>query len=78
MPKSLVRYQQTGDLHFVTFSCYHRQPHLGSPAAVSMIARASGVAAPRKLHTNRLTLWCKRQTNACRVICGVLAPRRQG
>jgi len=22
MPKDLVRYQQTGDLHFVTFSCY--------------------------------------------------------
>ena len=26
-------------------------------AGVSMIARASGVAAPRKLHTNRLTHW---------------------
>ena len=33
MPKGLVRYQQTGDLHFVTFSCYHRQPYLGTPAA---------------------------------------------
>ena len=26
-------------------------------AGVSMIARASGVATPRKLHTNRRTLW---------------------
>jgi putative transposase len=28
MPKGLVRYQQAGDLHFVTFSCYHRLAHL--------------------------------------------------
>ena len=28
MPFHLVRYQQTGHLHFVTFSCYHRQPNL--------------------------------------------------
>jgi putative transposase len=28
-----VRYQHSGDLHFVTFSCYRRQPHLGDAAA---------------------------------------------
>jgi putative transposase len=33
MPSGLRRYQQTGDLHFLTFSCYRRQPNLGSPAA---------------------------------------------
>ena len=33
MPRALVRYQQTGDLHFVTFSCYHRLPHLRSRSA---------------------------------------------
>ena len=33
MTKSLVRYQQTGDLHFVTFSCYHRQRYLGTATA---------------------------------------------
>ena len=33
MTKALVRYQQTGDLHFVTFSCYHRQRHLGTASA---------------------------------------------
>ena len=33
MPNSLVRYQQTGNLHFVTFSCYRRQPHLKHPDA---------------------------------------------
>ena len=32
MPRALARYQQTGDLHFVTFSCYHRLPYLGSPS----------------------------------------------
>jgi putative transposase len=32
MPKDVIRYQQTGDLHFVTFSCYQRRPYLGTPA----------------------------------------------
>ena len=29
----LVRYQQCGCFHFVTFSCYRRQPLLGSATA---------------------------------------------
>ncbi len=33
MPQDLVRYQQTGDFHFITFSCYHRQPYLGTQQA---------------------------------------------
>jgi putative transposase len=33
MPWSLHRYQQTGDLHFVTFSCYRRRALLQSPAS---------------------------------------------
>ncbi len=33
MPTGLKRYQQTGDLHFITFSCYRRLPLLGTPAA---------------------------------------------
>jgi len=28
MPRDLKRYQQTRDLHFVTFSCYQRRPYL--------------------------------------------------
>ncbi len=28
MPKLLKRYQESGSDHFVTFSCYHRLPHL--------------------------------------------------
>ncbi len=32
MPSGLKRYQQAGDLHFITFSCYHREPLLGSPS----------------------------------------------
>ena len=31
MPRGLKRYQQAGDLHFLTFSCYRRQPLLGTP-----------------------------------------------
>jgi putative transposase len=33
MPWGLKRYQQTRQLHFVTFSCYHRAPLLGTPQA---------------------------------------------
>jgi putative transposase len=32
MPWGLHRYQRTGDLHFVTFSCYRRQQRLDPPA----------------------------------------------
>jgi putative transposase len=33
MPWGLHRYQQTGQFHFLTFSCYRRQPNLGTPSA---------------------------------------------
>jgi len=31
MPSRLKRYYGTGHLHFITFTCYHRQPWLASP-----------------------------------------------
>ena len=40
MPKSLLRYQQTGDLHSITFSCYKRQPHLSHPSARDLFQRS--------------------------------------
>jgi putative transposase len=33
MASGLKRYQKTGHLHFVTFSCYRRQAHLGTQTA---------------------------------------------
>jgi putative transposase len=33
MPWGLKRYQQTGQLHFITFTCYHRAPLLGTEQA---------------------------------------------
>ena len=33
MPHGLVRFQQAGHLHFITFSCFHRLPYLASPEA---------------------------------------------
>ncbi len=33
MPLGLKRYQQEGDDHFITFSCYHRKPYLNTPAS---------------------------------------------
>jgi putative transposase len=35
----LVRYQQCGCFHFVTFSCYRRQPLLGTAAAYGVFER---------------------------------------
>jgi putative transposase len=33
VPWGLKRYKQTGDIHFITFSCYRRAPLLGSAQA---------------------------------------------
>lgn len=33
MPRGLVRIHQTRDMHFITFSCYGRQPKLGTVSA---------------------------------------------
>ena len=40
MPWGLRRYQETGDLHFVTFSCYRRRPHLGCVEARDVFLNA--------------------------------------
>jgi putative transposase len=40
MTKGLVRYQQTGDLHFVTFSCYQRRPYLSSVESKNLFQMA--------------------------------------
>jgi putative transposase len=40
MAKGLVRYQQCGCFHFVTFSCYRRQPLLGTATAYGAFERA--------------------------------------
>ena len=36
MPPRLERRQQTGNLHFITFSCHNRNPYLASPQAASI------------------------------------------
>jgi putative transposase len=40
MTQGLKRYQFTGDLHFLTFSCFQRKPYLASPAARSRFEEA--------------------------------------
>jgi putative transposase len=32
MTRGLVRFEHTGNFHFLTFSCYHRLPYLTAPA----------------------------------------------
>jgi putative transposase len=40
MPRGLIRYQQTGDLHFLTFSCYRRLAYLGTAASRDLFETA--------------------------------------
>jgi putative transposase len=40
MTKGLVRYQESGELHFVTFSCYQRRPYLGTARARDLFERS--------------------------------------
>jgi putative transposase len=39
MPSRLSRFQQAGDTHFLTFSCYDRQPYLAIEAARELFER---------------------------------------
>jgi putative transposase len=40
MPWGLHRYQHTGDLHFLTFSCYRREPNLRTPQSRNRYQRS--------------------------------------
>ena len=40
MTKGLHRYQQAGDLHFITFSCNQRLPYLGGPSSRELFESA--------------------------------------
>ena len=40
MPWGLKRFHQTGHLHFITFSCYHRAPYLIDPGAQRLFEQA--------------------------------------
>ena len=39
MPSRLVRFQQAGDTHFLTFSCHKRQPYLATATARELFER---------------------------------------
>jgi putative transposase len=40
MPTGLVRYQHTGEMHFLTFSCYRRLPYLAAPESRNLFESA--------------------------------------
>ena len=40
MTRGLIRYQQIGDFHFLTFSCYHRLAYLSTPEACALFESA--------------------------------------
>jgi putative transposase len=47
MPKGLVRYQECGCFHFITFGCYHRFEHLGSVASRELFERSLEIMRAR-------------------------------
>ena len=47
MPKGLVRYQECGCFHFITFGCYHRFEHLGSVASRELFERSLEIMRTR-------------------------------
>src|SRR5260370_35710966 len=54
MPLGLKRYQQEGDDHFITFSCYNRNPYLNTQASrdifldsLERTSRSLSVSTPR-------------------------------
>jgi len=47
MPKGLVRYQQSGCFHFLTFSCYHRLPYFVAETARGLFERSLEVMRTR-------------------------------
>ena len=40
MKGARIRYQQTGEFHFLTFSCFHRRPYLSAGAAMVLFEDA--------------------------------------
>jgi len=40
VPWGLKRFQQTRQLHFLTFRCYHRQPKFGAPTSCATFESA--------------------------------------
>jgi putative transposase len=47
MTKGLIRYQQCGCFHFITFSCYRRLPYLGTVPACNLFERSLEVMRVR-------------------------------
>lgn len=40
MPSGLIRYEDTGSFHFLTFTCYHRHQYLGAAEACDLFEDA--------------------------------------
>jgi hypothetical protein len=55
MPRGLVRYQQTGDFHFRTFSCYRRLAYLELAAARELFESALEAGGPLTDPATRLS-----------------------
>jgi len=53
MPRRLIRFQHSGQSHFITFCCYHRRPSLTTEVARKTFERA----LERVRHTSQLYIY---------------------
>ena len=53
MPLGLERRQQTGQLHFITFSCYRRLPNLNDAAPKQTLEKFIEKTRRRMAHTSK-------------------------
>ena len=55
MPRGLYRFHHSGSAHFITFTCYHRYPHLSDPTVRDLFVRA--LERSRRLY--RMRVYCE-------------------
>jgi hypothetical protein len=54
MPLGLKRYQHEGDDHFITFSCYRREPYFTTTASKDIFQKKGRQIASPQNHKNYL------------------------
>ena len=57
VPWSLKHFQQSGQNHYLTFSCYHRQPKLGTPAPRLFFYPCAGKRCASSMNCSSQASW---------------------
>jgi putative transposase len=65
MRRNLQRYYGAGDLHFITCSCYRRQPLLGTPRRRDLFLTVLEPRAPAAISSSSVTWSCPSTFTFC-------------